>query len=154
MNKKDDEIKDLFDEIDDDEEEIKEDIVIENDEIKDNNDKQINNQYTTTYDKFLIDSVAIDGIQNRNEYHYILKNQMVNIIDDIKKKQDEEQKNKNNIKKMIYQNMENIFFNKNMDEKKNKKKIMPLIKKNILMEVIIIQKILEIQMKVMIRQKK
>ena len=120
MHKKDDEIKDLFDEIDDDEEEIKEDIVIENDEIKDNNDKQINNQYTTTYDKFLIDSVAIDGIQNRNEYHYILKNQMVNIIDDIKKKQDEEQKNKNNIKKMIYQNMENIFFNKNMDDNGNK----------------------------------
>ena len=119
MKKKDEEMNDLFDEIDD-EEEIKEDIVIENDDIKDNNDKQLNNQYTTTYDKFLIDSVAVDGIQNKNEYHYILKNQMANIIDDIKKKQDEEQKNKNNIKKMIYQNMENIFFNKNIDDNNNK----------------------------------
>ena len=43
---------------------------------------------------------------------------MANIIDDIKKKQNEEQKNKNNIKKMIFQNMENIFFNKK-DENKN-----------------------------------
>ena len=36
---------------------------------------------------------------------------MANIINDIKKKENEEQKNKNNIKKMIFQNMENIFFN-------------------------------------------
>ena len=84
MKKKDEEMNDLFDEIDD-EEEIKEDIVIENDDIKDNNDKQLNNQYTTTYDKFLIDSVAVDGIQNKNEYHYILKNQMANIIVILKK---------------------------------------------------------------------
>jgi ribosomal protein L15 len=62
--------------------------------------------------------VAINGFENKNEYHYILKNQMANIIDDIKKKKNEEQENKNNIKKMIFQNMENIFFNKNSNDKK------------------------------------
>ena len=117
MSKKDTDINNLFDEIDD-EEEIKEDIIIENDEDNNNNNKKQNEQYTTTYDKFLLESVAIDGIENRNEYHYILKNQMANIIDDIKKKQNEEQENKNNIKKMIFQNMENIFFNKNNNENK------------------------------------
>ena len=117
MSKKENDINNLFDEIVDDEEEIKEDIIIENDEDNNNNKKQYD-QITTTYDKFLLDSVAIDGKENKNEYHYILKNQMANIIDDIKKKQNEEQKNKNNIKKMIFQNMENIFFNKK-DENKN-----------------------------------
>ena len=117
MSKKENDINNLFDEIVDDEEEIKEDIIIENDEDNNNNKKQYD-QSTTTYDKFLLDSIAIDGKENKNEYHYILKNQMANIIDDIKKKQNEEQKNKNNIKKMIFQNMENIFFNKK-DENKN-----------------------------------
>ena len=116
MKKNDNEINNLFDEIDDDEEEIKEDIVIENDD--ENENKIQNEQILTTYDKFLLDSVAIDGFKNKNEYHYILKNQMANIIDDIKKKQNEEQKNKNKIKKEIFQNMENIFFNKNVDENK------------------------------------
>jgi hypothetical protein len=117
MDNKDDENNKLFDEIDD-EEEIKEDIVIENDDENDNEVKNKNDQILNTYDKFLIDSVAINGFENKNEYHYILKNQMANIIDDIKKKQNEEQMNKNNIKKMIFQNMENIFFNKK-DENKN-----------------------------------
>ena len=117
MSKKENDINNLFDEIVDDEEEIKEDIIIENDEDNNNNKKQYD-QITTTYDKFLLDSVAIDGKENKNEYHYILKNQMANIIDDIKKKQNEEQKNKNNIKKIIFQNMENLFFNKK-DENKN-----------------------------------
>ena len=117
MSKKENDINNLFDEIVDDEEEIKEDIIIENDEDNNNNKKQYD-QITTTYDKFLLDSIAIDGKENKNEYHYILKNQMANIIDDIKKKQNEEQKNKNNIKKMIFQNMENIFFNQK-DENKN-----------------------------------
>ena len=117
MSKKENDINNLFDEIVDDEEEIKEDIIIENDEDNNNNKKQYD-QITTTYDKFLLDSIAIDGKENKNEYHHILKNQMANIIDDIKKKQNEEQKNKNNIKKMIFQNMENIFFNKK-DENKN-----------------------------------
>ena len=117
MEKRDNELKNLFDEIDD-EEEIKEDIIVENDEDNDNNNKKPNDQYITTYDKFLLDSMAIDGNQNKNEYHYILKNQMANIIDDIKKKKNEEQENKNNIKKMIFQNMENIFFNKKSNENK------------------------------------
>ena len=117
MSKKENDINNLFDEIVDDEEEIKEDIIIENDEDNNNNKKQYD-QITTTYDKFLLDSIAIDGKENKSEYHYILKNQMANIIDDIKKKQNEEQKNKNNIKKMIFQNMESIFFNKK-DENKN-----------------------------------
>ena len=116
MENKDDENNNLFDEVDD-EEEIKEDIVIEND---DDNDKIKNEQVLNTYDKFLIDSVAINGFENKNEYHYILKNQMANIIDDIKKKQTEEQINKNNIKKMIFKNMENIFFNSNKKEEENK----------------------------------
>ncbi len=117
MDNKDDENNKLFDEIDD-EEEIKEDIVIENDDENDNEVKNKNDQILNTYDKFLIDSVAINGFENKNEYHYILKNQMANIIDDIKKKQNEEQMNKNNIKKMIFQNMENIFFNKNNNDNK------------------------------------
>ena len=118
MDNKDDENYKLFDEIDD-EEEIKEDIVIENDDENDNEVKNKNEQILNTYDKFLIDSVAINGFENKNEYHYILKNQMANIIDDIKKKQNEEQMNKNNIKKMIFQNMENIFFkNDKINEEK------------------------------------
>ena len=76
MDNKDDENNKLFDEIDD-EEEIKEDIVIENDEENDNEVKNKNDQILNTYDKFLIDSVAINGFENKNEYHYILKNQMV-----------------------------------------------------------------------------
>ena len=76
MENKDDENNNLFDEIDD-EEEIKEEIVIEKD---DDNDKMKNEQILNTYDKFLIDSVAINGFENKNEYHYILKNQMANII--------------------------------------------------------------------------
>ena len=115
MQNKDDDNNNLFDEIDDDEEEIKEDIVIENDE--ENNENKAKENIINTYDKFLIESVAIDGRENRNEYHYILKNKMANIINDIKKKENEEQKNKNNIKKMIFQNMENIFFNKNGEDK-------------------------------------
>ena len=118
MTKKDDENNNLFDEIDDDEEEIKEEIVIENDNDSENNNKKQNEQIQNTYDKFLIESVAMNGFENKNEYHYMLKNQMANIIDDIKKKQNEEQTNKNNIKKMIFQNMENIFFNKNTEENK------------------------------------
>ena len=118
MTKKDDENNNLFDEIDDDEEEIKEEIVIENDNDSENNNKKQNEQIQNTYDKFLIESVAMNGFENKNEYHYMLKNQMANIIDDIKKKQNEEQTNKNNIKKMIFQNMENIFFNKNAEENK------------------------------------
>ena len=118
MTKKDDENNNLFDEIDDDEEEIKEEIVIENDNDSENINKKQNEQIQNTYDKFLIESVAMNGFENKNEYHYMLKNQMANIIDDIKKKQNEEQTNKNNIKKMIFQNMENIFFNKNTEENK------------------------------------
>ena len=118
MTKKDDENNNLFDEIDDDEEEIKEEIVIENDNDSENNNKKQNEQIQNTYDKFLIESVAMNGFENKNEYHYMLKNQMANIIDDIKKKQNEEQTNKNNIKKMIFQNIENIFFNKNTEENK------------------------------------
>ena len=118
MAKIDDENNNLFDEVDDDEEEIKEDIVIENDDVPENDNNKQNEQIQNTYDKFLIDSVAINGFENKNEYHYMLKNQMANIIDDIKKKKNEEQINKNNIKKMIFQNMENIFFNKNSEDNK------------------------------------
>ena len=108
MENKDD--NNLFDEIDDDEEEIKEEIVIDNNIEEENNNK--NEKFINTYDKFLIDSMANE---NNNEYHYILKNQMLNIIDDIKKKQNEEQENKNNIKKQIFKDMANLFINNNND---------------------------------------
>ena len=116
MNNKNDDNNDnnLFDEIDD-EEEIKEDIVIEKDEDEEINENKQKENILNTYDKFLIESVALDRKENKNEYHYILKNQMANIINDIKRKENEEQKNKNNIKKQIFQNMENIFFNKKDD---------------------------------------
>ena len=77
----------LFDEVDDNDEEIKEEIIIDNniDEEKINENKK-NENFVNTYDKFLIDSVVLDGQEKRNDYHYLLKNQMINIIDDIKKK--------------------------------------------------------------------
>ena len=101
----------LFDEVDD-EEEIKEDIVIEDNNDDNNNEGNKNQNFINTYDKFLIESAAIDNGDNCNEYHYLLKNQMINIIDDIKKKENEEQENKNNIKKRIFKDMENLFIKK------------------------------------------
>ena len=101
----------LFDEVDD-EEEIKEDIVIEDNNDDNNNEGNKNKNFINTYDKFLIESEAIDNGNNCNEYHYLLKNQMINIIDDIKKKENEEQENKNNIKKRIFKDMENLFIKK------------------------------------------
>ena len=110
MAKKDDNT--LFDEIDD--EEIKEEIIIDNNIDEDNyKDNKKNENFINTYDKFLIDSVAIDKAENQNEYHRILKNQMMNIINDIKKKENEEQENKNNIKKKIFKDMANMLMNKN-----------------------------------------
>ena len=111
----------LFDEVDDeDEEEIKEDIVIE-DNIDDNNniENKKNENFINTYDKFLIESVAVENGEKKNEYHYLLKNQMINIIDDIKKKENKEQENKNNIKKKIFKDMENMFINQNNDKEKD-----------------------------------
>ena len=123
MAKKDDNT--LFDEIDD--EEIKEEIIIDNNIDEDNyKDNKKNENFINTYDKFLIDSVAIDGAENQNEYHHMLKNQMMNIINDIKKKENEEQENKNNIKKKIFKDMANMLMNKNnyseKEDKINQKK--------------------------------
>ena len=107
----------LFDEIDD-EEEIKEDIEIDNEPDEENNNENNKNpNFINTYDKFLLESVANNCGENRNEYHYLLKNQMINIIDDIKKKENEEQENKNNIKKKIFRDLENKFFNQNNENK-------------------------------------
>ena len=114
-------IYNLFDEIDDNEEEIKEEIIIDNnadEEYINENKKNVN--FINTYDKFLIDSIAMDGQENRNEYHYMLKNQMLNIIDDIKKKENEEQDIKNKIKKKIFEDMANKFIN-GSKEKSNEK---------------------------------
>ena len=116
MAKKDDDNK-LFDEIDG-EEEIKEEIIIDNND-EDNNK---NENFINTYDKFLTESLANDGVEKHNEYHYMLKHQMMNIINDIKKKENEEKENKNNIKKKIFKDMENILINKNNDSEKLNKK--------------------------------
>ena len=124
MSKKDDINNNLFDEIDDNEEEIKEEIIIDNnadEEYINENKKNVN--FINTYDKFLIDSIAMDGQVNHNEYHYILKNQMFNIIDDIKKKENEKQENKNNIKKKIFEDMANKFINGNKEKKYKKDNI-------------------------------
>ena len=104
----------LFDEIDDNEEEIKEEIIIDNNLNEEyNNENKREDNFINTYDKFLINSIAIDSPGNHNEYHYMLKNQMINIIDDIKKKENEEQENKNNIKKRIAKDLANKFINHN-----------------------------------------
>ena len=114
----------LFDEIDDDiEEEIKEDIIIDNNIDEDNINENIKNEnFINTYDKFLIESMSNNGNCQSNQYHYMLKNQMINIIDDIKKKENEEKENKNNIKKKIFKDMTNLFINIS-DTKNNKEDI-------------------------------
>ena len=128
MSKKNDENNNLFDEVDDNEEEIKEEIIIDNNNDEEKiNDYKRNENFINTYDKFLIDSVALDGLEKRNEYHYLLKNQMINIIDDIKKKENEEQENKNSIKKKIFKDMANIFIHNN--DKKNKNDDIKIIEK-------------------------
>ena len=106
----------LFDEIDD-EEEIKEEIIIDNEEEENMKPKKLN--VLSTYDKFLIDSLALDGNEKPNEYHYLLKNQMKNIIDDIKQKQNEELESKNNIKKQIFKDIKGIFDPSNKDDDTN-----------------------------------
>ena len=117
----------LFDEIDDDiEEEIKEDIII--DDQENNNEKNKNENFINTYDKFLIESMANNGKDENNQYHYILKNQMINIIDDIKKKENKEQENKNNIKKKIFKDLANLLINNN-DTHNNKEDIKEKVNK-------------------------
>ena len=114
----------LFDEIDDDiEEEIKEEIIIDNNVDEENNKENIKNEnFINTYDKFLIESIPNNVKGENNQYHYMLKNQMINIIDDIKKKENEEQENKNNIKKKIFKDMSHLFMNNN-DAQNNKEDI-------------------------------
>ena len=114
MAKKDDN-NNLFDEIDG-EEEIKEEITIVNND-EDNNK---NENFINTYDKFLADSLPNNMGEKQNEYHYMLKNQMMNIINGIKKKENEEKENKNNIKKKIFKDMENMLINKSNDSEKQK----------------------------------
>ena len=112
---KNDDDKNLFDEVDG-EEEIKEEIIIDNND----EDNHKNENFINTYDKFLADSLANDVGEKQNEYHYMLKNQMMNIINDIKKKENEEKENKNNIKKKIFKDMENMLINKNNHSEKQK----------------------------------
>ena len=90
MEKKDDNT--LYDEIDG-EEEIKEEIII--------NEINKNENFINTYDKFLIDSNTNDLFEKQNEYHYMLKNQMMNILNDIKKKENKIKKIKIILKKNI-----------------------------------------------------
>ncbi len=124
MFQKDDNNNNLFDEIDDNEEEIKEEIIIDNNLDEEyNNENKKNQNFINTYDKFFIDSVSMNDLENRNEYHYMLKNQMINIIDDIKKKENEEQKNKNDIKKKIFKDLANKFINESEENNKEKNSI-------------------------------
>ena len=104
---------------DNDYEDIKEEIVVDMDDDDETKKKNPINDVTNTYDKFLLESVAIDG--KANEYHYVLKNQMKNIIDDIKEKQNQEIQNRNSMKKQILNDFTKLLNNNdNEDEEQNK----------------------------------
>ena len=79
------------------EDEIKEEIEVYDDFETDEN---VLKNIETTYDKFLLESCAFDGKQN--EYHNLLKNQMKNIIYEIKEKKQENHKNQINTKKKFF----------------------------------------------------
>ena len=81
------------------EEEIKEDI----DNI--NEDKEDNTKIT--YDKFLLESINFEGKKKRNDTQNLLKENIKNIVSEIKEKKNEIQKQKNWIKKELTSNLIN-----------------------------------------------
>lgn len=97
-----------------DDEEIKEEIEVYNDF------EEPNNKMLETYDKFLLESVAFEG-KNKNQFHSQLKNQMKNIIYDIKEKKAETLKNKNSKKLEILKNLSSKLdqFSPNEEEENN-----------------------------------
>ena len=99
------------------EEEIKEEIII------DNNDEDNDNKIQCTYDKFLLESVAFEGKQKRNETQNLLKANMKNIISEIKEKKYENQKSKNSMKKELFSNfLYNDFEDNVIEENENEDK--------------------------------
>ena len=96
------------------EDEIKEEIEVYDDFETDEN---VLKNIETTYDKFLLESCAFDGKQN--EYHNLLKNQMKNIIYEIKEKKQENHKNQINTKKKLFVDFENILNGKNDNKNDN-----------------------------------
>ena len=96
------------------EDEIKEEIEVYDDFETDEN---VLKNIETTYDKFLLESCAFDGKQN--EYHNLLKNQMKNIIYEIKEKKQENHKNQINTKKKLFVDFENILNGKNENNNNN-----------------------------------
>ena len=83
------------------EEEIKEEIEVETD---------TNPQLQCTYDKFLLESVALNN-KPQNQCQNILKNQMKEIITDIKQEKIETLKNKNSLKRQILKDLNDKFSN-------------------------------------------
>lgn len=89
-------------------EEIKEEIGSDNDDIID--------QLQCTYDKFLMESVALNyNNGNSNQVQTMLRNQMKNIIGEIKQQKIENIKNNNNRKQQILKDLSEKF---NLIEKK------------------------------------
>ena len=83
------------------EEEIKEEIEVETD---------TNPQLQCTYDKFLLESVALNN-KPQNQCQNILKKQMKEIITDIKQEKIETLKNKNSLKRQILKDLNDKFSN-------------------------------------------
>ena len=99
------------------EEEIKEEIIV------DNNDEDKDNKIQCTYDKFLLESVAFEGKPKRNETQNLLKDNMKNIISEIKEKKYENQKSKNSMKKELFSNfLYNDFEDNVIEENENEDK--------------------------------
>ena len=82
------------------EEDIKEEIEADYNDFE--TDENVLKNVECTYDKFLLESCAFDG-KKQNEYHNLLKNQMKNIISDIKEKNQENHLNQINAKKKNFQ---------------------------------------------------
>ena len=91
------------------EDEIKEEIDYNYNDFE--NDENILKNIESTYDKFLLESCVIEG-KKQNEYHNLLKNQMKNIINNIKEKNifDIEFNTQN---KKINRIIENSYINEN-----------------------------------------
>ena len=103
--------------IDFQEEDIKEEIEVDYNDFE--TDENVLKNIECTYDKFLLESCAFDG-KKQNEYHNLLKNQMKNIISDIKEKNQIYHKNQINTKKKIFVDFENILNgNKTLEDNKN-----------------------------------
>ena len=98
------------------EEDIKEEIEADYNDFE--TDENVLKNVECTYDKFLLESCAFDG-KKQNEYHNLLKNQMKNIISDIKEKNQENHLNQINAKKKIFKDFENILNGNKIPQENN-----------------------------------